>query len=1155
MRSWRSVVILLSVAALFAQDFRATLTGRITDPAGAGVAGAKVEVKNTQNGEVTVATSQDDGAYLVQFLTPGDYVISVEKPGFKKIVREGVHLDVAQRGVADIAMSLGQVDQSVTVSAATEQLETEAADRGLTVESTRVINTPLQGRNIMAQAWSAPGVMVTGSVTRLRPFDIAGSSGISVNGGRPGTNEILVDGITSLSQASSASYIPTAEATGEFRVQNTNFDAQYGLTLGGVINIITKNGTNAFHGSLFEFLQNTHFNANTFNSNRTGTPRSSSHINTFGGDVSGPIIKNKLFFSYTYEDIRQVIPDPFTTSVPTALQKNGDFSQTYYSSNSSGKLLTTIYDPLTTTTNASGAIVRTPFAGNVIPSSRINPVAAKVLSYVPGGNVAGDSVTSLNNLTNNSSTRKFTDFFPEHTGRVDWDLNDSTRMFARYSRNALTEARGFHYSTTSATNPADTTNNNPFTRENHNAIVQLTHTFSPTMILDVRTGLERFKSESGDLQGAGVGASDLGFANQFVSQAADTFPKFNWSGYEGAGAQPTYIGSLYQANTVEMMLAKTLGKHNVKFGADLRLLRGYSPNPGYNAGNFTFDKIFTGANALSSDSASGNSIASFLLGTPASGYIQQNSQPARQEKMYSLYVQDDVRLTSRLKVNLGLRWDYIAPLTDRFNELGRGFNPQAAVPLTVSGMSLNGGILFAGVNGQPRGIFDANPHNFGPRVGAAYQLSSKTVVRGGYALVMGQTWYDPGNALGFSQTTNMVTSVVTGQPYNTLTNPFPDGVSQPSGASKGYLTGLGNSFQFADPEGGSPPYVHQFSVEIQHQLPGNFLVSGAYVGSRARRIAVTQQLNGLSLSSLALGSSALTKSATNPFAGMIPGTSLNAATVQQQQLLAPYPQFLVATGFNAATSGGILEMYEPIGKSSYNALQLLVSKRLSHGLNFSVSYTYSKQMDQVNYDNPTDTRLEKVVAAWDVPQTLQINMVYELPFGTGKALGAKLPSPVRYAVSGWTISSLTRLQQGMPMSFPSNAVPTGLNPTVSDPNYTRWFNTCTLLLSGATTGCVGSDQPVWMIRQAYSLQTWSSRLSSVRLPGIHNSDISVMKHNRLSERLDLIFRADLINAFNSPQFFNGPTTDATSGNFGKISGASDQSNLPRFVQLSLKLQF
>jgi len=273
---------------------------------------------------------------------------------------------------------------------------------------------------------------------------------------------------------------------------------------------------------------------------------------------------------------------------------------------------------------------------------------------------------------------------------------------------------------------------------------------------------------------------------------------------------------------------------------------------------------------------------------------------------------------------------------------------------------------------------------------------------------------------------------------------------------------------------------------------------------------------------------------------------LNGATLQRQQYLAPYPEFLL---------NGVTENDRPIGKSSYNGAQIVVAKRMSYGLNFNVSYTISKQIDQTNFANPQDTRLERVLASWDIPQNLQINFLYELPFGTGKPYGASLVKPVRWAVSGWQLSTLDRLQKGMPMSFPSGAAPTGVNPALANPSLTEWFNTCTLLTNGATQNCHSGEQPAWTIRQPDTLQLWSSRLASVRIPGVHNVDISIIKHNRLTERFDLDFRTDFINGFNSPQFFSGPVTTVTSGNFGRISGAMDQSNLPRFIQFSMKLKF
>jgi hypothetical protein len=458
-------------------------------------------------------------------------------------------------------------------------------------------------------------------------------------------------------------------------------------------------------------------------------------------------------------------------------------------------------------------------------------------------------------------------------------------------------------------------------------------------------------------------------------------------------------------------------------------------------------------------------------------------------------------------------------------------------------VNLKGGLRFAGANGSPRGIFDRDWNNFGPRAAAAYHLSGKTVLRGGYGLIYAQTFDDPGAAPGYSQRTPMVTSIRTGVPQNTLTNPFPDGILRPVGNSLGLATFLGNGFNVSDPTR-VVPWTHQFSFEVQRELPGQFLVSAAYVGSRIRGLAVSKPINEIPREAFARGAADLTRNVANPLAGLIPGTALNGATVQQQQLLRPFIQF---TGIN--------QLHRSEGTSAYNSFQLMVYKRLSNGLNFSVAYTNSKTLDRTNYANAQDTALEKVVAVWDIPQNLQINGLYELPFGEGKKFGASAPAAVRRIIGGWEVSAISRLQAGQPMNFPTNAAATGADPRLSSRNLDRWFNTCTLLPTGATRGCIGNETPVWTIRQPFTFQTWSTRLASVRKPRIDNLDVSVMKNNPITERINLLFRVDFLNATNTPQFFNGPITDANSGNFGRIAGAMDQSNLPRFIQISMKVNF
>ncbi|MBI3696501.1 MAG: carboxypeptidase regulatory-like domain-containing protein [Acidobacteria bacterium] len=1145
MRKFAQVICLVAISAwaVSAQDFRATLTGRIIDGSGAAVVGAKVEVKGVATGSVQTTQSREDGGYQVSFVNPGEYQVSVEKEGFRRAVREGIRLQVAERAALDFSLQLGEITQSVTVRADTALLETETADRGLAIENNRILNTPLQGRNVFANVWSAPGVIVTAAVQRFRPFDIAGSSSIAISGGQPSGNEVLIDGVSNLARATQVAYVPQVEATGEVKVQTTMYEAQNGWTTGGVVNIVTKSGGNEFHGAVFEFLQNTHLNANTFDSNRNGIGRASSHINTYGGDINGPLRKNKLFGAFSYEKIDQVIPDPFLVSVPTALQKEGDFSQTYFTRDASGQLLVqNIYDPFSTR-DSGGRQVRDPFPGNKIPANRINPVARNVLALIPLGNIQGNAITGLSNLASTGATRKFTDFFPQYTGRVDYNISDSTRMFVRYSRNALAEERDFKYSTNAAFNVADTSTNSPFKRENHSATVQFTRTLGAAAVIDFRLGLARFLGQSGSSISDGFDLAGLGFSPQFVSQANRFFPKFNWTNYQGAGSTPIQNDPIAQTNSFQGSYSRIAGSHSLKTGGEFRLQRTYRRIPGNASGNFSFDSGFTGADPVRTDASSGHSIASFLMGTPSSGSIDVNAFPALQQRLFSWYAQDDFRTTAKLKLNVGLRWDYLGPMTDRFSALVRGFDRTSASPLTVPGVSLKGGLQFAGAGGLDRGIYDRNWTNFGPRFGFAYSLNPKTVLRGGYGLIYGQSFDDPGSAPGFSQRTDMVTAIRTGVPENTLTNPFPGGLLKPVGNTLGLATFLGQGFNVNDPER-NIPLTHQFSFEIQREIPGQMMLSVGYVGNRLRRLQVNQPINEIPLSAIALGAAELTRNVTNPLAGRIPNTGLNGATVQQQQLLRPFIQFT-----------GITQLFRSIGDSRYDGLQVLVYRRLGAGLNFSAAYTYSRTFEHRTFANAQDTSLIRLPAQWDIPNNLQLNGVYELPFGRGRRLGSDTPAAFRHVISGWQVSAIARIQQGWPIELGSNTVPTGVSPRLDSPSRDRWFNTCTLLLNGATRGCNQGESPAWTVRQSFQLQTWSNRITWIRRPGIDNLDVTILKNTHLTERVLWQFRTDFLNATNTPQFFNGPITDVNNGLFGRLAGAVIQSNLPRFIQLSMRLQF
>ncbi len=1131
--------LFLSCCALSAQEFRATLAGKVSDPSGAGVAGATVSARATATGAVTPTTTNQDGFYQILFLNPGEYTVTTEKEGFQRSIQQGLNLQVAEKATLDIQLSIGDVAQSMTVEANAGVVEAETADRGLTVDSRRVESTPLQGRNIIALAWTAPGVAVTAGVQRLRPFDIGGSGGMSINGGRPQMNEVLVDGVTALGRAYSVTFIPQSETTDELRVQTTVYDAQYGGTTGGVVNITTKSGANEWHGSLFEYFQNTVLNANTFNSNRNGVPRQSSNINTFGGSVGGAVIKNKLFFFFGHEQIRQAIPDPFSVSVPTMLQRTGDFSQTRLTNGAQA----IIYDPFSTRVEG-GAFKRDPFVGNVIPTAMINPVARNVLGFIPEPNVAGHPMTGLNNFASNSNSRKFVDIYPEYSGRGDYNFSESTRMFVRYSRNALQETRGYRYSTTGAYNVADTTSNSPFTRDNHNAVVQLTHMINPTTVLDIRGGLARFQSAGGFSAANNFDVASLGFSSLYKSQSSDVFPSFRWANYNGAGSEPTNVDPISQTTSAQASIYKTMGRHSLKTGGEWRLIRNNSQYPGFSAGDFSFDQLMTGSNPQAINSTTGNSIASFLLGAPTSGYIDVYTQPARQQHMLSYYVHDDFRVTDKLKLNFGVRWDLRGPVTERFNSILHGFDRTTPSPLQVPGLDLKGGPVYAGVNGAPRGGYKTDANNFAPRIGVAYRLNDKTVLRGGYGLMYAQTFDEPPIAFGFNQRTDMITSVRTGIPENLINNPFPNGLLSPVGSSLGLASGMGLPVSFANVDR-KLPYTHQYSIELQRELPGRFLMTVGYVGNSVSGLAVSRSINEISAEDMKLGAQYLGESVPNPMAGMVPGTFLNAPTVVRSQLLRPFPQF-----------AGITELYRNEGKSRYNGFQFMLARRMANGLSASLSYTYSKTMEQMGYANAQDSHLEKAVAAWDVPQSLQLNAVYELPFGQGKKFFSDSPSVVKYIISGWSISGIARLQSGMPIALHANTVSTGVTPTLENQSLDRWFNNCTMSSTGARVNCASADEPVaWTSRPANTLRTWSSRMTSVRQPGIKNLDLSLMKRMQIYDRVGLTFRAEALNATNTAQWYNRVNGDVNNGNFGRIIGTGDQTNLPRFFQLSLKLQF
>ncbi len=916
----------------YGQEVRASITGTVSDPAGAPVAGAAVTVTNTATNTTVSTQTTDSGNYLTPFLAPGKYVLVVERAGFKKFIREDIELEGLDKARVDLRLEIGALSDSVTVTSTVSVLQTETATRGQTISSEMLDNIPTMGRNPFQLAWSAPGIVKTGSFRYLRAFDIGGTSGFSINGGKSQENEVLLDGISDVQSSRQVIGVPTIDSVQEFKVLTNTYDAQYGRTGGGIITIVTKGGGNQIHGNAFEYLQNDKLNANQSELNAAGTPKSPNHINTFGFHAGGPIFipkvfdgRNRLFWTLSYEAERQRSADPGVATLPLDAWRKGDFSSL---ANAQGQPVL-IYDP--TTTQANGT--RTPFAGNVIPANRINPIAAKVLSYYPEPNTGGVNASHLNNYTYPS---RWVGDMNAWVGRADYQINSRNSFFFRYSQNPYTEFRSLVFVTDlSQKNPAEPTGNAPLIRNGRNWTFDWTSTLTPHMTFDLRGGLNRWEETTGNIFGANFSPTELGFSPSLVSQFTRLqFPYFTLGGYQAIGSSRLLSFSPHDTYTVQPNLNWVLGSHFLKFGVEARRYNDNTLNPGMASGQYNFDKNWTQAVVNKPDAASGNEIASFLLGDPQTASVDRNIDPAFLHYYYAAFVQDDWKISKRLTLNLGFRWDYETPAVERYNRMLIGLDLNKASPIAaqVQGLSLLGQAKFAGINGNGRGAFAPDRNNFAPRVGAAYRLGEKWVFRGGYGLYyLGQAETGPNQ--GFSNTTNAITTVDGLTPAISLQNAFsllPGGqLLAPVGNSLGAASFLGQSVTsnwFNRPL----PYSQQYSFDIQRELKGGVLVEAGYSGNQTRKLPVAG-ISGTNSQNVILDyvpagqlnqpQSYYTAQVPNPLAGLIPNNAaLNGPTIQRQILLYAFPQYTQVTLNNI-----------PIGKLRYDAFVAKVTKRFSAG--------------------------------------------------------------------------------------------------------------------------------------------------------------------------------------------------------------------------------
>jgi Carboxypeptidase regulatory-like domain/TonB dependent receptor len=1137
------LAVLSTFAPINAQENRATIVGTITDASGAAIPNATINATGIETNRVTTTTSNEVGLYTLPFLPVGKYRLSVSASGLKNIVQDGIELRVGDRIQLDFRMEVGQVSETVTVTGQAPVLETATASRGQVIDEEKVRDLPLLGRNPFLLSALASGVQFTpsrGSIS-FRPFDNGGMDQISISGGRTRTNEFLIDGAPNTGTENGGlgmlAFVPSPDAVQEFRVQSNTYDAQFGRTGGGAINVSLKSGTNQLHGSLYHYFRNDILNANSFENNAAGAKRTAFRWNQPGAVINGPVWipkvydgRDKTFFMFSWEKIISSIPSPENRTVPTLEQRNGDFSKTV---NADGQPIR-IYNPLTTRPDPDrpGEFIRDVIScngvENVICPDQIDPVARTLLAYIPLPNRPGNS-RGFFNFFNSPNTR--TDEYDQFAVRIDHNLSDIHKLSGRWLRNNRHEERGLAGYRREAS---------PFFahfRTNKGGGMDLTSTLSPTLVSNFKINFIRHEFGI-DQFGDNFDIRQLGFPDELASQLArQFFPGINIQDYSSFGGLGFGNGNIFTASDVSSFsetLHKTIGSHAVKFGGEVRVMRDNYIAPTSSFGSFNFDKAFTRADPYRGDAVTGSGFASFLLGYPAGGSVPINATYNYQHQYYSAFFQDDWRVNRKLTLNLGLRWDYESPITERFNQLNAGFDKEAASPFQVPGMSLKGDLLF--VDEENRLPYDRDLNNFGPRFGVAYQIDEKTVFRGGYGLSYLPT-FNRGTSNGFSVSTGYIAAIRVGIPENKLSDPYPEGLFTPFGSSTGLGALIGQGFGFSIRDV-AVPFVHQFSAGFQRELAWGMVLDLSYIGSRTRKLSIGRAINEVSAADLARGAAYLDERLPNPFSGHVPRTGLNAEIASRYQLLRPYPQY-----------GGISEGGLPLGRAWYNSMQLRVEKRLSSGLHFLLSYTFSKNMEATGYLNAQDPidQLASVITDDDAPHRFMFSAGYDLP------LFKNSNKWLRNIAGGWKVNGIAAMQSGLPLGTPGGIDIIG-DPSLPEGQQSRdrWLNTCTLKVNGERQSCEEGDSPVFQLLQPYSLRKHSGRFSHIRTRRPLQMDISLFKTFRIKEGLAMQLRAEAFNFANTP-WFGGPNMDVNSSAFGVVTAS--QINDQRNVQLALKIIF
>ncbi len=1156
-----AIVLALGPVAA-AQSYYGTLKGLVKDPTGAAVPNAEVLIVDEATKVERKTTTTGAGEYVFNAVDPGTFTIRVIQTGFEKYENLHVVVQTQQTVAIDVPLVLGSSNTVVEVTSAEPVIDTSTAQNGQVFDTQKLVDLPNLGRNPFLLTKLNNNVTATGDPRFNRFQDQSGSSAISIAGGPVNMNNYLIDGVPVTDFSNRAVIIPSVEAVQEMKTQANTYDAEAGRTGGGVFNTLLKSGTNTLHGNLYGSTRQTNWSANTWLNNHTGAARPTITQYSYEGSIGGPIWKDRAWFIATEEGYRQRSPLGANYFLPSDAERSGNFV-------GSG---ITIYDPATTDPVTGN---RQPFVGNFIPQNRINPVGAKLLAGLPTcGAGCNNNVTY--GTVNFQPTDLLGDRADEFVSKVDLQV---TRWW-------LANASYLHYgSKEPGGNPlgsfAGSTSSYLLYRKvddlNQNNVI----TLNPTTILTVSYGQNRFPNNTLDLTTNYDQAANLGFPASYASALQKkAFPAITMQTAASYGTNNSGPAVFYSRNVVASV-AKSLGRHSLKAGYNFRTISVDFTNVSTGNGSYTFQNTFSSLNPAPATGSpqGGADLADLLLGFPTSGSVQVVTPLALNVKYNALYFQDDIRVNDRLTINAGLRYELEPGIHERNNHYAVGFDQGVTNPITTtSGITTKGAIEFAGQNGYKDHCCDNGVLKFGPRAGFAYAVNPKMVVRGGYGVFFAPIYYSTSASLapGYAQTDTYVASNDSNKtPANSLSNPFPNGLAQPSGNTAGLSQGIGTSLTTID-QNRRNPIIEQYSFDIQQEVGAGVSFEMGYVGAHGRNLLPsnggTYNIDQVNPAAIPYGVGAcpantanlapaafLTQKSANPYAGKGGTGVIGAATIANSQLCRPFAQFS-SVNIQPSTS-----------KSNYNSLILNARKRYSKGFSITTGYTWSKNMDSQfaqtsnlnvgaasgpqNFYNINGPGGEYSLAINDIPQRFTFGGSWDLPLGKGREY-LNTNKWVDLLIGGYQANMTFVAQDGgpVPLQLNTNANSTPLGTAVQRPNLVAGVPLCnggsvqSRLSSYFNPAAFATAQPgVGQFGNAPRTD------GACRAPGNRNADISVFKEFQF-ERVHFRFQAEALNAFNTPLFaLNANGLKVGNSQFGTVNTSAI--NFPRLISLGGRISF